>query len=398
MIASSLIRPELPLSRTTPRDFGVPEALVVTAKPLPVLRDLAKVWLDLEARAQGSFFTTWQWIGAWLGTLESFDRSGEPLRLLQARRGDVTVALALIGTSPRTWRTAAHTSLVLNQSGLPQHDAVYVEYNDILVSAADADKARSACLHHLQSLKGRSRLRIQAAAAPLSAAVAASAIPHRFYRQEVCDWIDLEGAEVNAGVLAVNSRNTRQQIARALRRAEEYGPLRLRRAETVAEAEDDLAVLTALHGAAWQARKGHAGAFANPFVAAFVAQLVRTGLANGAVDLLRVSAGAQTLGILLNFVHRGEIYAYQSGFTYTDDNRDKPGLVSHALAAAHYKARGAHAYHFMAGVARYKASLSNAQETLTWIECYRDDAVTRAEHAAEALWHRLRGPRGFFHR
>jgi CelD/BcsL family acetyltransferase involved in cellulose biosynthesis len=354
--------------------------------------------MDLETRAEGSFFTTWTWIGGWLATLEVGNPARDSLRLLKARRGDATVALAIIGMGPRTWRTAAHTPLVLNQSGSAQHDAVYIEYNDILVAADDADTVRRACLHHLQSLGGRPRLHIQAAAAPLSAAVATSDIPHRFYRQEACDWIDLEAAHVTDGVLTAESRNTRQQIARAVRRAGEYGPLRLRRAEIVADAEYDLAALTTLHGAAWQTRKGQEGAFGNPVVAGFVTQLVRSGLANGAVDLLRVSAGAQTLGVLLNFVHRGEVYAYQSGFAYTDDNRDKPGLISHALAAAHYKARGARAYHFMAGAARYKASLSNAQETLTWIECYRDNAVTRAEHAAEALWQRLRGPRGLFHR
>ena len=64
----------------------------------------------------------------------------------------------------------------------------------------------------------------------------------------------------------------------------------------------------------------------------FVADLVDTGNAIGSVDLLRI-AGTRTLGLLLNFVHRGEVYAYQSGFAYTDDNRFKPGLLCHALKA-----------------------------------------------------------------
>ncbi len=398
MVVSSVIAPKSQPTYSATRDVSVTETLVVTAQPLPVLRDLVKVWMSLENRAEGSFFTSWTWIGAWLATLDVRNESHDSLRLLQAKRGDATVALAVIGVAPRTWRTAAHTPLVLNQSGQHESDAIYVEYNDILVAADDADTVRRACLRHLQDLPGRPRLRIQAATAQLTGALAASTIPHRRDRQEKCDWIDLRAAKAADGVLAVEGRNTRQQIARAMKRAEAHGPLRLRRAETGAEAEQDLAELMELHTAAWQGRKAQPGAFTNPFVKAFVGRLVRTGLANGAVDLIRISAGAQTLGILLNFVHRGEVYAYQSGFAYTDDNRDKPGLISHAMAAGHYKARDAHAYHFMAGAARYKASLSNAQESLTWIECYREDALTRAEHAAEALWQRLRVPRRLFRR
>lgn len=355
-----------------------------------MLRDVAKVWMSLESRAEGSFFTSWTWIGAWLATLEAVNFPPGALRLLEARAGDTVVGLAVLATGPSRWRSAGRTPLFLHQTGRPEFDAIYVEYNDILVAADQGDTVRRACLDYVQALPGR--LRIQAAVGRMAHGLGQSDIPHRAFRQERCDYIDLMAATAaQGGVLAVDSSNARQQIARGVRRAETRGPVVVHRAQTVAAAEQDLSDLIALHAVAWQTRKGRPGAFANPFVREFVTRLVRTGAGTGAVDLLRITAGAETLGILLNLVHRGEVYAYQSGFAYTDDNRDKPGLVSHALAAAYYKARGLRAYHFMAGAARYKTSLSNADETLTWVETFRDDALTRAAHAAEALWRRLRG-------
>ena len=49
--------------------------------------------------------------------------------------------------------------------------------------------------------------------------------------------------------------------------------------------------------------------------------------------------------------------AYQSGLAYEADARLKPGLVAHCLAIDIHLAEGAKIYDFMAGEARYKASL-----------------------------------------
>jgi len=87
---------------------------------------------------------------------------------------------------------------------------------------------------------------------------------------------------------------------------------------------------------------------------AHFAPFIRMLAQNPGVDLLRITAGRYLVGILLNFTHAGHVYAYQSGLNYADDNRFKPGLMSHALAAAHYREQGMHAYHFMAGEGQYK--------------------------------------------
>ena len=60
--------------------------------------------------------------------------------------------------------------------------------------------------------------------------------------------------------------------------------------------------------------------------------------------------GDRVAGYLYNFVHRGWVAAYQSGFDFGDDaDRLRPGLVSHALAIEHYRRAGVRVYDFLGG-------------------------------------------------
>lgn len=83
---------------------------------------------------------------------------------------------------------------------------------------------------------------------------------------------------------------------------------------------------------------------------------------------MRIAGPEGLIGVLLNFRHKKRVYAYQSGFHYSADNRLKPGLVCHVLAAQHAFNEGAQSYHFMAGESRYKRSLGNATERLVWFD------------------------------
>jgi CelD/BcsL family acetyltransferase involved in cellulose biosynthesis len=78
----------------------------------------------------------------------------------------------------------------------------------------------------------------------------------------------------------------------------------------------------------------------------------------GAIQVLR----AEGVGVLYNFVDRGRVYFYQSGFHYSPDNRLKPGLVMHYLAVEHCLSNPELAeYDFLAGDSQYKRSLGMRQ-------------------------------------
>jgi CelD/BcsL family acetyltransferase involved in cellulose biosynthesis len=164
------------------------------------------------------------------------------------------------------------------------------------------------------------------------------------------------------------SANTRQQLRRSNRGYAAIGGIAIEPAVTLARANEFLDGLMALHQASWVAR-GKPGAFANPFFVRFHRALIARGLPRGEIDLLRVTAGPQTIGLLYNFRYRDRSLAYQSGFDYAGAGRQgKPGLTCHHEAIRLAARSGAVRYDFLAGDDRYKRSLSNGAETLHWIE------------------------------
>jgi CelD/BcsL family acetyltransferase involved in cellulose biosynthesis len=139
----------------------------------------------------------------------------------------------------------------------------------------------------------------------------------------------------------------------------------LARAESLAEAHGLFTELVEVHQAAWQ-RRGRPGAFADAGIRRFHAALIDRAFSRGEVDLLRVAAGGRHIGTLYAFLRGGRVMSYQSGFCYGDDKREKPGLVCHALAIAHYAAQGYRVYDFLGGGDRYKTSLAHDGEMLHW--------------------------------
>ena len=108
-----------------------------------------------------------------------------------------------------------------------------------------------------------------------------------------------------------------------------------------------------LHQAYW-VQRGTPGGFSNRHFESFHQILLQTCLERGAVEIFRVSAGSRLIGQVYNFVYRGRVYAYQTGFSYEDNSKAKPGLVSHYLCMQQHLEEGASMYDFMAGDSRYK--------------------------------------------
>lgn len=67
------------------------ESLTIDLATAPPWVELEPLWLQLEAQADCSFFTSWAWIRCWLRGL---DPQMRPL-LLRATRGNQVVGLAL---------------------------------------------------------------------------------------------------------------------------------------------------------------------------------------------------------------------------------------------------------------------------------------------------------------
>ncbi len=321
----------------------------ITLRPSPGLAQLERVWCELESRADASFFQSWAWVGCLAE--QRFDRPW----LLEARQGREVVALALCNHRRGT--------LLLNETGRRGWDAVFVEHNGILAALGVDDQRtlRASCLRAL------ARRRLVLSGVDDAHLQAARDLPGfaQVRQTRRAPWADLTKPGPYLDTL---SANTRYQIRRSDRTYGDRGPLRIERAETVADAHRFLGDLAVLHQRTWRSR-GRPGAFANPDFVRFHHALIDRTMPGRAIDLLRITAGGTTVGYLHNFVHRGRVSAYQSGFDYaTAGPHGKPGLTSHRLAIEMYRSEGMTAYDFLAGDDRYKTSLATASAALHWIE------------------------------
>lgn len=315
---------------------------------------LGQRWRALEPAANGSFFTSWTWIGCLAA-----ERFADPL-LLAAEAAGETVALALFNRRRRWFRRAR---LWLHEAGLPALDTPFIEHNGVVTSDPGliADCLRAALHHGNLVLSGVDERTLLAARAVGKA--------WRRHSPRPAPWVDLDRVREAGGVVSLFSANARQQLRRARRRHEQAGKLRLVRAADMAEALVFLRELAALHEASWQAR-GKPGAFAEPFFARFHEALLRRALPRGEAELLRVTAGERVLGLLYNFVYQGRVLAYQSGFAGAETG-PSIGQICHWLAIEEHAAAGRNAYDFLAGEARYKSRFATGAAEMHWLDLER---------------------------
>jgi CelD/BcsL family acetyltransferase involved in cellulose biosynthesis len=195
------------------------------------------------------------------------------------------------------------------------------------------------------------------------------------------------------GVEGALSRNSRQQLRRAMRAYGSDGSLTLEVASTPDQALRYFEALKALHIRSWTRRdKPHA--FRHAFFETFHRALIVRGLADGSVRLIRVSAGGNPIGYLYNFRSGGTEYAYQSGFDDSDPDL-RPGYVCHALAIEAAAAAGTKTYDFLAGANRLKQSFANENYLMSWMTLTQPTASFRAAAAlgatARAIKSRFQG-------
>ena len=363
----------------------------IAIETAPAFCRIEAMWRDLERRAAAPFFLSWHWMGPWLVAIE------ERPHLLVAREGDRVLGLALLLVA-RQWRqrVLAVPTLFLNQTGDPGQDVVTIEFNDVLAKRGRETDVRRAVLAFLAGndvLVGNryDAIAWQGALQALEADLRALQLPWRATTATSSAYVDLAAIRRSCRTyLEQLGRNTRRQIRRACELYQARGDLVLEAAAGVEEALRFFHAAGALHQARWEAR-GKPGAFAYPFYIRFHELVIRAGLPRGAVELVRARAGDRTIGYLYNFIHRGRVSYYFSGFAYEEDNRLKPGLVTHSLCIARHLAAGHDVYDFMGGSERYKTSLGQPGPDLIGVIIEQPLPLIRVEAALRRFKQRMEG-------
>jgi CelD/BcsL family acetyltransferase involved in cellulose biosynthesis len=360
----------------------IADEIRVALEPLTDPASLKREWLGLQQRSDHSFFQSWTWIGCWLQMLPASIR---PL-VLRATCGGTLVGLGVF-IRHRTIRHGfvVSSGLHLHETGRADLDQLTIEHNGLLVDREGPRAIIAKSLEHLTGLHHVDELHFPGVPSQYLDLCAETSSHLEVKKTLPLHTVDLAEA-ADGGYERLLGNNTRQQIRRAMRL---YDGASL--AYAVAKDEEQalafLADLQRLHQASWTAR-GKPGAFANPAFTAFHRRLVRESLARKEVEIAKISSSRGLIGYLYNFRMNGRVSSYQSGFHYEEDNRLKPGLVSHRLAIEHGLAAGEAVYDFLAGDDRYKNSLGTHCGRLYWL-------TLQKRRLSFSLERRLRGAKRF---
>ena len=339
---------------------------------------IEQLWTKLSAESDCSWFLSWGWVQNWIETLPRdvpvklavlVDKSGPRAAFFLGRANVV---------KQYVFRSKAY---LVNQTGNWDYDRLYIEHNSILRS----DEHACSLQQIIDSLPGDWEELYLSALAPTSF------LANDLRVEPPCEimianvmpapWVDLKKArEHKSGYLGLLRSSVRSQVKRAFRLYEERGPLVCEIASNLSEALNIYTELIALHEAWWQQRK-KPGAFRSPWFREFHRRLIEKRFSAGEIQMVRVRCGTTTVGCLYNFVYRGVVSFYQSGLTFEEDNRMKPGYICHVEAVQQSVKAGYDKYDFLAGVEDYKERLSTDQSSITWVRVQKPRIKFKVERA-----------------
>lgn len=323
-------------------------------------RLLEQEWKALEQTAEANFFLSWAWVSNWLSVYRP------NVSVLKVYCAELLVGL-VIATEAKSRRHHVMTfnSIQFQETGDPEKDQIWIEYNGVLSAREHERAVITAVLSALDIFF------------PAMDELVVGAVNEKFYAQlkentlqPVYEIWRSSGYGVNLRQLKNNgqpylaslSKNTRHQISRSIRLYEEQGSLVLVKAQTAEEANSVFRAMAPLHIQRWGRGKGQSG-FANQWFVNFHEQLIVDGFSKGIVDLLKIEVAGNAIAYLYCFKWLGTVYFYLMSTVQERDNKLKPGLVAHALAIEHYMGEGCYEkYDFMGGNERYKQSLADETE------------------------------------
>jgi CelD/BcsL family acetyltransferase involved in cellulose biosynthesis len=344
-----------------------------TLGPVPSLETLEAEWRRFDRAGRHSFFLTWTWIGTWLKCLPP---NLAPM-LLKATRGGEVVGLALLTLRHGTIKGIMPVRQAwLNCTGDPALDCITIEHNGFASVLADDEELWSALAGLFASGSFPADELVLSGISPRWLANAEKGLI-QVERREPAYRTPLCGITVEEGIEPLLSRNSRQQLRRSMRDYERDAPLAIDVARDPGTAFEYFAQMKDLHVRSWT-RRGRRHAFASPFFETFHRALIKAGIEEGVVDLMRVTCGSRVLGYLYNFRRNGKVFSYQSGFDDAELTM-RPGYVCHAIAISYYAAAGMSHYDFLAEANRLKQSFGTESYELSWSRVRRSTPKFRAE-------------------
>lgn len=353
--------------------------------------DIEGPWLDLQSRADYSYFQSWGWIQTWLQQIV-FDLQPIAVRVWCDDRL-VGIGLFLPRDIKRRVFFRAR-AMYLNEYPFDGRNMA-IEYNGLLADREHEDTAYIETVNHLltnyESYDEYVFGAMDEDSSPFSSEPPLIEHVNYILREESTSW-SLDLMDFEPGIdsyLACLSKNRRGQIRRSIRLYEESGALQIDEARSIGQAMHFFEQLKKLHSDYWQS-KGGRGSFANPLWERFHRALIKERFEAGEIQLLKVSSQIGEVGYIYNVVFDKHVYVIQTGFNRSHDKRLMPGYVAHTLAIAHNRSKGMRDYDLMHGESLYKSILCNRSRKLQWIVIQRKCLKFTVEKFAVSLLRRIR--------
>lgn len=347
-----------------------------------------RIWRSLQTHAPHSYFLSWGWIENWLAALPV----DETPALAVVHDGDQpSAAFFLAQRRVRRNFVMQSNALYFNATGSPRHDEISIEHNGLL-AAPGARRSLASLLDLLPGewdelfLPALDRYAFDDLGAPASPLARRYRV--RVEREDAAPFVDLEAVRtVDGGYDALLPASTRTQLRRT---RNIIGGVDIELATDPRQAMDIYGEMLRLHARRWASR-GLRGAFADPWFERCHRRLIKSRLAHGEIQLLRISSGGTTLGCLYNLVYRGRVLFYQCGLASFDDPHVKPGYLCHAAAVEYNALVGHDTYDLLGGHAMYKQNLATGADRRVWLRIQRPLARFSIEDKARRWYDLLVG-------
>jgi Acetyltransferase (GNAT) domain len=342
-------------------------------------------WEKLAEGSDCSIFLSPLWIETWIDTFgDVLDIS---LLSLRAQGLDVGACL-VVNTAPSITQPLRKVSL--NASGEPASDTIYVELNDVLCRPGWQGETASALAEYLMD-QSWDELRLDG----FCTGIAYDVLKMQFAEFETEEswqasyYVDLAALR-KAGIPYSKALGPGRgkYVQRKLGYHSQVGELKVDAASTAEEAVSMLDELALLNSRRFESL-GQRGIWNSSRFAAFHRTFIRKGFALGQIQMLRVSAGSETVGLLYNLVHRNKAYFYQCGYNYSGDKRMSPGVVTLALAVDYCREAGLDEFDFLAGDSAYKEWMSTGARRLAWTRFRRRGPRVWMYNRLRSLKHRI---------
>jgi len=373
------------------------QSIEIDLIPSSELIEIAYRWQSLEQKIGNKGLTnSWTWIKTWL------DNHDDVVQYTFAfgRQDNRHIGAALITKATYRIKGIPIPSVYLGTAGEPAEETTHVQYNRLLVAPESLDAFATGLICTLRDKFCWSELRLNGfipehAGALIRACTIAGLNFNIDQRKSPAFDFQKAADEGYQDFISAFGNNTRYNIRRSMRLFDKtFGKLRTEWAETQEQAKNILRELITLHQERWE-HIGALGAFQSDRLRQYHEDLIDTLSLwpHGSLIVFRVKHGEKTIGCLFNFVDEdGHVMSYKSGLSLFEDNRLKPGLVTHTVCMEECKRLGLLQekrcrqsgfpeeecgkqlllrYDFLTGEALYKAQLSNTESDLIWITAQR---------------------------